>query len=380
LSSVFIAADRQGAGVEIARIGLQHIVLRAHAEFGVAVRDALDQRIAVGAELGHHFARRIAEGDQQVARRFARHDLVVGDQARERHRMAHVVFGGDFLGDRLAGELHGLFEIGRQRVPLAHIDADFLGRGGFLDARIVVVFGDLMQAERPVRERPDEFGRIDGARLQGGEDFARRQRDDGSAGAPKHFAAQARRAETQAAEIVDRAQFAPEPAQPLRTRIAADERLHAEAPVDFVVQRLAAAMHHPALLFEGGHAERKRAEETDARRFRNPEGRHAVVEIGRARRDCVEGTRGRHNFARREQTHRNAAARDKADAVGDFLRSNAGTGQIARPQRDHAPFDAVLRQRGGGKTGTRSGGDTGQKMATFHEGGLSVCGCCSRQY
>ena len=188
-----------------------------------------------------------------------------------------------------------------------------------------------MQAERRVAERAEELGRVDGAGLHGGEDLAGRNRDDGGPGAAEHLAAQAGGAEAQAAEVIDAAQLAAEPAHPLRAAVAGIERLHAEAAVDLIIQRLAAAVHHPRLAFPYRHAEREAAEESDTGRLGDPERRHAVVKVRGARRDRVERARCRHHLAGGEQAHSDATAGDGDDPVRHFLGGDTRPRQVARP-------------------------------------------------
>jgi hypothetical protein len=143
------------------------------------------------------------------------------DQRLQRLGVLGHVFGPDRVVEALAGlRDYFLQVVGQFGIGLG-IDAAFLGRGGLAHAGPVVVGRDLVIAEGRVRPRPDELARIEGAGLQRLEHCGARHGLCRHAELGAHLRRDARGAELQALEVLDRIDLVPEPAGPLRTGVAA---------------------------------------------------------------------------------------------------------------------------------------------------------------
>src|SRR5699024_4901371 len=116
-------------------------------------------------------------------------------------------------------------------------------------------------------------------------------------------AVEARGAEAQALEVVDRLNLFPEPAHPLGAGVAAEEGLEVEAGIEFVIEFLAAAPVDPTALLLSSQAERLRAEDQKARGLRSPVGRNGVVELGGTFGNRIENPRGGHQLVRGADLH-----------------------------------------------------------------------------
>ena len=215
-----------------------------------------------------------------------------------------------------------------------------------MHARPVVVLGDLVEAGGKILPRTDPLGGVDGAGLQGAEDLADRQVDDGSAELAQRLAAEARNAHLEAFDVVRRLDFAVEPAGHLHARRAGVESFQAELAVDLVPQRLAAAIAQPRHRFDVGHAEgHGGVQSKDLGLVLVVVGRrmHAV---GGAALHGVEGLEGGHQLAGREYLDGEPATGRLTDGLGKAFRRGAAAREHLRPARDHAPFLALLRDRG----------------------------------
>src|ERR1700722_5152000 len=127
--------------------------------------------------------------------------------------------------------------LGVERLPSLAVHQALAGAVRLVEAGAVVVGRDAIEPERDVGAGADEFGGVEHARLQAGEDFARRRRLRRRAEPAIHFAAEAERADFQALEVVEALRLAPEPAAYAHAGVAAHERLDAERRVELVPPR-----------------------------------------------------------------------------------------------------------------------------------------------
>jgi len=107
-----------------------------------------------------------------------------------------------------------------------------------MSQRLGIPFPILIDEESRIHS---EFGAVDDARLQAGEDFRRRRGLRRGAEPAIDLAAKPERADFQPAEIAETLELVAEPAAHADAGVAAHERLDAERRVELVPQRLAAA-------------------------------------------------------------------------------------------------------------------------------------------
>ncbi len=127
------------------------------------------------------------------------------------------------------------------------VDHEFGDGGGLVPASGVVVLGYLLQAELPVEERANEFGRIDDAALQRREDFTSGKQTHVNAKLLIDTPGEAGNAHLQTLEILDLLHRLPEPAGHLHAGVATGDRHQVEALVGLLPQVQAAAVIEPAV-------------------------------------------------------------------------------------------------------------------------------------
>src|SRR5690606_40313795 len=108
------------------------------------------------------------------------------------------------------------------------------------EAREIVVLGDLVEAERQIVIGADEFGGVERAVLERGEDIAGGKVGDRCAQTFPDLPAKAGAAEAQALDVGHAGQLVAEPAAGLGAGIAREEALKAELVVDLVPELLPA--------------------------------------------------------------------------------------------------------------------------------------------
>src|SRR5882757_7690800 len=101
-------------------------------------------------------------------------------------------------------------EVAGEALPDLQIDQAFAGAVGLVEARAVIERRHAVEPERDIGARADEFGAVEHARLQAGEDLARRRGLRRRAEPAIHLAAQPERTNLQPLEIVQALQLAPE--------------------------------------------------------------------------------------------------------------------------------------------------------------------------
>jgi hypothetical protein len=336
---VQVAGGREGALAGICPLG------GLVAELHHGVDDPRGQFVGF-AYLGHHLGRSLGQRADDVLREFIDDDtlgdelfeggLVVGVEIRSHE----VVLGiGRDLDQKL--QILGQLAIGRL------VDRD-LERGRRLDdARRIIVVAHAVQAEGEVVPGTDPFGRVQRARLQRGEDFAARQRLHVHADPAPDLAAEAGGAEGKTLQIVDACDLVGEPAGHLRAGIAAHPALQAELVIELVPEFLPATMIDPGVMLVAQHGVGSGGEEVEAGMVALPVIGRGVHHLRRSRGHGVEGFERRHQFAGAIDGDRQAAIAHGVDAVGEALRAHAQARKARRPGGDHAPLDALLRDRGG---------------------------------
>ena len=261
------------------------------------------------------------------------------------------------------------------------IDQQLQHRLRLLPARVVVVLGRLVQTEGQIVVRADPVSGVDGAGLQRGEHFAARQVHGGRAEARQHFAAEARHADLQAAQIAQRIDFLVVPAAHLHAGVSDHHRLHAEGCIGLFPELLAVAFAEPGVHFDGGQPERDRGEELRGRDLAFPVVGGAVTQFGGAAGNGIEHFQRRHQFAGGVDLDGQAAVAHHLDAVGQALGGGAQARVVLRPGGDHFPgvglggfaggllagvFDFLVVIAAGKAEGSKQGSGSTEQMAAFH--------------
>ena len=179
------------------------------------------------------------------------------DQAAQRRRVLVVVLGHHRHVGLVRGGLEGFLVLRRQLVPRLLVDEEVDRRARLPPARVVVVLGDLVEAELLVVVGADPFRGVDRALFQRRVDVASR----GSAAvtmpsADQHRAAEAGDAHLDALAVGDGLDLLAEPAAHLHAGVAAEEGDDVVVAVELVEQLLAAAVVDPGVHLPGVQAER----------------------------------------------------------------------------------------------------------------------------
>ena len=118
-----------------------------------------------------HLRRGLAERRRHVVGEAPQLDAVLVDQGLERGPVALVELAqhGFRLGPAGGGD--DRLEMARQGLEFGFVDETLDAGAGLVEARPVVIFGDLVEAEGEVVPRPDPFGGVDPARCERREDF-----------------------------------------------------------------------------------------------------------------------------------------------------------------------------------------------------------------
>ena len=99
-------------------------------------------------------------------------------------------------------------------------------------------------------------------------------------------------------------------------------------------------------MLDGAEAEGGGGEQGRAGRLALPEERGRVAHLGDAVLHAIEHGESRNQLARREDVDDEPALRHRRDALRETARRDAGTRQVARPGRRHAPaHHLAMRQR-----------------------------------
>src|SRR5262249_41852581 len=181
---------------------------------------------------------------------------------------------------------------------LVHREGDSCSR--LVKARVIVIFGRLVQSQRHVHPGTGEFARVDRAGAQRRDDLARRQVDHHGPEAAQHLAAYAGHAISQPLIRFHSRDFLREPASHLRTGIATRERLKAHPGAYFARQAWTAAVIDPRVDLWRREAKRYVAKVGERRGAARPSDFRAVVYVGKTRRDRVEGFERTDQLAGRE--------------------------------------------------------------------------------
>ncbi len=250
-----------------------------------------------------------------------------------------------------------------------------------LPAWVVVILGGLVQAEGQVVVRADPVGGVDGTGLQRGKHFAAGQIDGGRAETRQHFAAEARHADLQPAQVVQRVDFLVVPAAHLHAGVADYHRLHAEGGIGFFPEFLAFALAQPGVHLDGRQAERHGGEELRGGHLALPVVGGAVAQFGGAAGDGIEHFQRRHQFAGGVDLDGQAAIAHHLDALGQAFGGGAQARVVFRPGGDHLPgvglgglaggllacgFDVLVVVATGEAEGGKQGSGSTEQMAAFH--------------
>jgi len=170
----------------------------------------------------------------------------------------------------------------------------------------------------------------------------------------------------QAAEILQGTDRSAEPAAHGRAGVAGQKRADAERRIQFLPQRLPAAVFQPGLMFNRRQAIGRGGEQRSRRHLSGPEQRCRVRHFGGAVLHRVEDRKRRYQFARRMHADLQTSFAEPADLRRQPFGGNAGTRHVLRPGCHHPHFP---HRRGGNGRGrqqpaARHGGRCCQKSSS----------------
>ncbi len=250
-----------------------------------------------------------------------------------------------------------------------------------LPAWVVVILGGLVQTEGQVVVRADPVGRVDRAGLQCGEHLAAGQIHGGRAETRQHFAAEARHADLQPAQVVQRTDFLVVPAAHLHAGVADHHRLHAERCIGLLPELLAFALAQPGVHLDGGQAERNRGKELRGGHLALPVVGGAVAQFGGAAGNGIEHFQRRDQLTGGVDLDGQATVAHHLYAIGQAFGGGAQARVVLRPGGDHLPgvglggfaggllacgFDFLVVVATGKAEGGKQGSGSTEQMAAFH--------------
>ena len=295
------------------------------------------------------------------------------EQAAQRRGIVVVVAGrhGD-AGGATCGVDDRLIALG-QLFPLFLVDVERHLGAAFPPARVVVILGDLEEAEFLVIVRADEFNRVERALFQRRINIARRDLLGHDPEFRQYRSGKAGGTHLQALEILDVLDFLAIPAAHLHARIAQRE-------IDDVVGlvHLARQLHAIAFVHPGVHLARVQPKGDGRVEAEDRILAIVVIAAGMPHLDRIllhgiQNLERGDDFAAREVTDVELAVRGLAAILREQLAGAEQRIQAARETRRKAPVQGgrILRKHGrGNRCGTRDCANTGflQKRTTLHAG------------
>jgi hypothetical protein len=235
------------------------------------------------------------------------------------------------------------------------------------EARVIVVFRNLLETELLVVVRPDPFGRIYRAFFQGRIDLARRNLLGNRAKPLEYLAGKAANTKLQALEVVERVHFPSEPSAHLG---AAVSRRHDEDLV--IAEKLThefqpAPLIHPGTLLPGIQPERQSRIDRKSGIFSNVKRARRVAHLDGLVLNGIQYRGRRHDFTGRKGLDPEPAVRRRSDPASDVLRRTINRIQALRGVRREPPLDlrpALRNSRRGNRR--RSDRHARQEIPPFH--------------
>ena len=258
----------------------------------------LARHLGARGKLAQNIRRGLARRAHHIGREALELHIVFLDQRGQRLGVEPLHLAERVARFRSAGVRDDRLQVGLERLPGLQRHDAFAGAVRLVEAGAGVDRRDAIEPERDVGAGADELGGVEHAGLQRGEDFAGRRRLRRRAEPAIDLAAEAERADLQAAHVVERFDLAAEPAAHAHAGVAAHERLDAERRVELVPQRLPAAGLDPGDVLVRRQPERHGGEDRRGRHLALPEERRRVADFGDAAADRVEHLEGGHDFAR----------------------------------------------------------------------------------
>ena len=230
-----------------------------------------------------------------------------------------------------------------ERLPGRLVHQQLADRRLLMPAWIVVVLGDLIEAEVDVHVGHRELGGVDHAALERRVDVGAGEQLGRHPHLLHDLGAEAEEAHLQALELVERLHRFLEPARGLGTDHVAVERVQIAPGVDLVLQVLAAAIDHPGEIFAEARPERHRGEKGKRRMLAGVIAGGGEAGFDRTLGRGIEALQRRHQRAGLEELEREVAARDPLDHRLQPLGRRAEMRQVARERALHLPAHALLR-------------------------------------
>src|SRR5258708_25015882 len=237
-----------------------------------------------------------------------------------------------------------------QGIPLVRVDEEVQRRAALPPAGIVIVFGNLEEAELLVIIGSDPFGRVDGALFEGGVDIAARDVLRNGAELGKGLAGPSADPEFEAIEVVDGVNFLADPAAHLGAGIAAGDSVCFVLLAELVEHVLTAVILKPGILLARVQTERNGAIEREGRVLADEVIGGGVTHLDRAIAHRVERLQGWNDLAAGESLNLKLVVGGFRDIFRDRLRCTEGNVERLRPARGTAPFQLWHRLRIGRRT------------------------------
>ncbi len=315
--------------------------------------------LVLGRDFGVKLLSGLVAAVHDIRREWLQH-RALRDELLQRDGIHRVVLRRHPRAAVVGGRLQHLLVDLRQLVPLGEVEEVVRGRARLPPARIVVVAGDLDEAELLVVVRADPFGGVDGALLERGIDVAACDllRDD--AELRQDHAGEAADAELETLEVLERVDLLAEPAAHLAVRRARDEaRAVVLGAQELIDELLAAAVHVPRVLHARVHAEGQIGAEGERGILAEVVVEWGVAALDRAGLDGIEHLQAGDDFAGCERGDLELVVGEFRHALGEVFRLAVQRVERFRPARRHAPLDLGhgLRDRRCGERYGRCGAD-----------------------
>src|SRR6266536_298650 len=300
-----------------------HVVPRAHQR--LELREGCVHLPGHGSLLGFFpddLRRQLLEVAQHRHRELDHLDLALElrPESPERDRVLGVVVREAINLDCRGGMIERPPQIDRERLVGLLVETEVLRAAGLVPAWVVVVLRVLVQAELHVVMRPDPFGGVDDAPLEGAIDLVARN-EDCRAARPDDDLATEGRAHTHLEPLVvaDRVDLFPEPSGHLRGKRYTWARHEIEDGIRFLPEPEPVTLVVPGGHALGVHAERDCTEPLERGLLVNPVLVRTHERLDLALRGGVEARKRRHDLLSREDLDPESPAAHLFDGLRQSL-------------------------------------------------------------
>src|SRR5262249_50214870 len=233
-SSGFISVgELQATRIEIAALRHVRPADRPVPKTDIAVVEASSQRVVL-AGISYDFAAGSAQGLQERVVEFADLDGLVFSELLQGFSVVCVEFRERQGVFSIRDRRYGVEIVGGQSVPQLLVYAERQDGARFMEPRLMLKFGYLMQSQDHAVQGPDPFAGTDRARFRGGRDFAPRKVDAACAEPPQDLPAEARHAVVQSSVAFRALDLLCEPTAHLHARVRRHQWFDVEPGAQFV--------------------------------------------------------------------------------------------------------------------------------------------------